>query len=151
MKKTFTALALFLTMVMLLPLLTACKFNLFGKSSQTEEGTETETEVETEVVREGPYLVINGVDVSEFKILKEYDEFEDVYQAVGDAIYDFCGERLKITENDDYPHLIRIVEDYSLLPNEYCVRVSEGELRLGVFCSSFVDGVDLAQTMLSQL
>ena len=138
-------LSFLLVLVTLIPLLTACNFK------RSENSTETEEKTSSEATRKGPYLIINGVDVSEFKILKEYAEFDETYQAVGDAIFDFCGERLDVTEKTDSQRLIRIVEDFSLQPNEYCVRVSEGELRLGVFCSSFVDAVGRAQTLLSEL
>ncbi len=135
-------LSFLLALVTLIPLLAACHTNPTDGSISTEEETNFET------TRQGPYLIINGVDVSEFKILKEYDEFDEVYQALGDAVFAFCGERLEVTERTDSQYLIRIVEDFSLLPNEYCIRVSEGELRLGVFCSSFTDAVEMAQALL---
>ena len=113
-------------------------------------GPEPVPEPEPEPEREGPYLIVNGVEISQFEILKEYDEYDEVYEQIGDAIYDFCKERLEITTEINTPHLVRIAEDFSLKPNEYCIRVAEGELRLGVFSSSFSRAVSLASGLLSR-
>lgn len=137
-------LSFLLVFVMLIPLLVACNINSWDNSTKIEEGNQSQA------TRKGPFLVINGIDISEFKILKEYAEFDEVYQAVENSIFAFCGERLEVTEKTDSQCLIRIVEDFSLLPNEYCICVSEGELRLGVFCSNFVDAVGMAQDLLSE-
>ena len=116
----------------------------------SKEGRDPRSETEEVTERTGPYLVIDGADISSFKILKEYDTYDAVYQQIGDAIYSFCQERLEITEKSDSQRLIRIVEDFSLMPNEYCIRVTDGELRLGVFSSSFSDAVFRAQTLLTE-
>ena len=55
-----------------------------------------------------------------------------------------------MTEKKDYPHLIRIVEDFSLQPNEYCVKVENGQLLLGVYSRSFTGIANKAQALLKE-
>ena len=106
-------------------------------SSDGGQSTESSTEAETE--RTGPYLVINGVDISEFVILKEYEELNMTYQQIKNAINLFCRERLSVKTESESQNLIRIVEDFSLMPNEYSIKVENGQLQLGIFSSSFTE------------
>ncbi len=117
---------------------------LLASCNPTVPEPDPEPKPEPKPERTGPYLVVNGVDISKFAILKEYDEYDEIYKQIGDTIYDFCGERLAVTTETDSPYLVRIAEDFSLNPNEYCLRVAEGELRLGVFSRSFSGAVTRA-------
>lgn len=111
-------------------------------------GQEQESTTEPVIERTGPYLVINGVDVSEFVILKEHKELDMTYQNIRSAIYSFCRERLNAKGETDNKNLIRIVEDFSLMPNEYCIKIENGELQLGVFSTSFTQAAEKAQELL---
>ena len=117
-------------------------------SSDGGQSTESSTEAETE--RTGPYLVINGVDISEFAILKEYEGLNMTYQQIKNAIYSFCDVRLNVTADSDSLNLIRIVEDFSLMPNEYSIKVENGQLQLGIFSSLFTDAAQKALALFKE-
>ena len=138
-------LSLLLATLTLVCTLTSCSFDMFKKN---EENTEAQTEAETQ--RTGPYLVINGVDISEFEILNEFKELNMTYQQIRNAIYSFCRERLNVTEETDNTNLVRIVQDFSLRPNEYCIKVENGELQVCVFSSNFSDALSGAQSLLKE-
>ena len=133
--------AFLLVAVTLISVLASCQSN----GNQAGEG---ESEAVTE--RVGPYLVINGVDISEFVILKEHEDLNMNYQKINSAIYSFCRERLTVKGESDSEHLIRIVEDFSLMPNEYCVKVENGQLQIGVFNASFKEAAIAAVEMLKE-
>ena len=138
-------LSLLLVAMTLVSTLTSCSFDMFKKN---EENTEAQTEAETQ--RTGPYLVINGVDISEFEILNEFEELNMTYQQIRNAIYSFCRERLDVTEETDNTNLVRIVQDFSLRPDEYCIKVENGELQVCVFSTNFSDAVSGAQSLLKE-
>ena len=140
--------ALLLATVTLMTALTSCKFLNFKKVENAETEGESQIETEEKIVRTGPCLVVNGKEISEFEILREKEEFDDQYKQIQDAIYSFCNTKPKVEKNSDRRQLIRIVEDFSLSPNEYCIRVVNGELRLGVFSYSFVTGIEQAVELL---
>ena len=138
-------LSLLLVAMTLVSTLTSCSFDMF----KSKEGT-TEAQTEAETQRTGPYLVINGVDISEFEILNEFEELNMTYQQIRNAIYSFCRERLDVTEETDNTNLVRIVQDFSLRPDEYCIKVENGELQVCVFSTNFSDAVSGAQSLLKE-
>ena len=117
-------------------------------SNDDGESVESSTEPETE--RTGPYLVVNGVDISEFVILKEYEELNMTYQQIKNAINLFCRERLSVKTESESRNLIRIVEDFSLMPNEYSIKVENGQLQLGIFSSSFDEAAKKALALFKE-
>ena len=141
-------LSLLLAAMTLVSLLTSCSFLDRFKKGETDTEGSTETETETDPPRTGPYLVINGVDISEFVILKEFEDLNMNYQQIRNAIYTFCRERLNVVEETDNTNLVRIVQDFSLMPNEYCIKVENGELQVCVFSSNFTEAVEGAQKIL---
>ena len=124
--------------------------SFFVSCHLSNSGQETESRTEAVTERSGPYLVVNGVDISEFAILKEYDNLNMTYQHIKNSIYSFCRERLSVTSESDSQNLIRIVEDFSLMPNEYCIKVENGQLQLGVFSASFTQAATKALAMLKE-
>ena len=138
--------ALILAMITLMATLTSCNFFNFKKTENTE--TEPQSEADTKIERTGPCLIVNGNDISKFEILRENESFDQQYKQIQTAIKDFCNATLNVANETSSRLLVRIVEDFSLSPNEYCIRVANGELRLGVFSHSFVTGVDQAVELL---
>ena len=135
-------LSLLLILVTVMSLLVSCR--------SSDDGKETESATEAETERSGPYLVVNGVDISDFVILKEYEDLSMTYQQIKNSIYSFCNERLSVTAESDSQNLIRIVEDFSLMPNEYCIKVENGQLQLGIFSASFTQAATKALAMLKE-
>lgn len=138
----------------ILSLLLACLF-CFGTLIACDNGTPTPGTESTAPQKNPPEqdssnLSVNGVDITEFKILKEFTDIDSNYKQLQDSLYAATDHQLPFTDDRNSPYLIRIVEDHFLAPSEYFIRVENGQLLLGVFSRYLLDSFSQVQTFLSE-